>query len=139
MYGKIRDELTKDLEELHTEGTYKDERVIVTPQGATIRVSDGAEVLNFCANNYLGLANDPSIREAAVKAMEEFGVPYLAAVGGAGALIARSIRKYTVLAYEDLGPEAVAAMEVEDFPAIVVIDSMGGNYYEAGQAPYRRI
>ncbi|MEN6381855.1 MAG: glycine C-acetyltransferase [Rectinema sp.] len=73
MYGKIRDELTKDLEELHTEGTYKDERVIVTPQGATIRVSDGAEVLNFCANNYLGLANDPSIREAAVKAMEEFG------------------------------------------------------------------
>lgn len=74
-----------------------------------------------------------------IKAMEELGVPYLAAVGGAGALIARSIKKYTVLAYEDLGPEAVAAMEVEDFPAIVVIDSMGGNYYEAGQAPYRRI
>ena len=74
-----------------------------------------------------------------IKAMEEFGVPYLAAVGGAGALIARSIRKYTVLAYEDLGPEAVAAMEVEDFPAIVVIDCLGGNYYEAGQAPYRRI
>ena len=74
-----------------------------------------------------------------IKAMEEFGVPYLAAVGGAGALIARSIKKYTVLAYEDLGPEAVAAMEVEDFPAIVVIDCLGGNYYEAGQAPYRRI
>ena len=74
-----------------------------------------------------------------IKAMEEFGVPYLAAVGGAGALIARSIRKYTVLAYEDLGPEAVAAMEVEDFPAIVVIDCLGGNYYEAGQAPYRQI
>ena len=74
-----------------------------------------------------------------IKAMEEFGVPYLAAVGGAGALIARSIRKYTVPAYEDLGPEAVAAMEVEDFPAIVVIDCLGGNYYEAGQAPYRRI
>ena len=74
-----------------------------------------------------------------IMAMEEFGVPYLAAVGGAGALIARSIRKYTVLAYEDLGPEAVAAMEVEDFPAIVVIDCLGGNYYEAGQAPYRRI
>ena len=73
-----------------------------------------------------------------IKAMEEFGVPYLAAVGGAGALIARSIRKYTVLAYEDLGPEAVAAMEVEDFPAIVVIDSTGDNYYETGQAPYRR-
>ena len=74
-----------------------------------------------------------------IKAMREHGTPYLVAVGGAGALIARSVKKYTVLAYEDLGPEAVAAMEVEDFPAIVVIDSVGGNYYEAGQAPYRRI
>ena len=73
-----------------------------------------------------------------VEAMKKHGVPYLAAVGGAGALIARSIKKYTVLAYEDLGPEAVAAMEVEDFPAIVVIDSTGDNYYETGQAPYRR-
>jgi fumarate hydratase subunit beta len=66
-------------------------------------------------------------------------VAYLAAVGGAGALIARSIRKYTVLAYEDLGPEAVAAMEVEDFPAVVVIDCDGNNYYEQGQAPYREL
>lgn len=74
-----------------------------------------------------------------VEAMKKHGVPYLAAVGGAGALIARSIKKYTVLAYEDLGPEAVAAMEVEDFPAIVVIDCLGDNYYETGQAPYRRL
>ena len=44
-----------------------------------------------------------------------------------------------MLAYEDLGPEAVAAMEVEDFPAIVVIDSLGDNYYETGQAPYRQL
>lgn len=74
-----------------------------------------------------------------VEAMQKHGVPYLAAVGGAGALIARAIKKYTVLAYEDLGPEAVAAMEVEDFPAIVVIDCDGGNFYETGQAPYKRI
>ncbi|WP_300882959.1 Fe-S-containing hydro-lyase [uncultured Desulfovibrio sp.] len=74
-----------------------------------------------------------------VEAMKKYGVPYLAAVGGAGALIARSIKKYTVLAYEDLGPEAVAAMEVEDFPAIVVIDCLGDNYYETGQAPYRNL
>ena len=74
-----------------------------------------------------------------VSAMKKHGVPYLAAVGGAGALIAQSIKKYTVLAYEDLGPEAVAAMEVEDFPAIVVIDSTGNNYYEQGQAPYREL
>ena len=71
--------------------------------------------------------------------MKKHGVPYLAAVGGAGALIARAVKKYTVLAYPDLGPEAVAAMEVEDFPAIVVIDSTGDNYYETGQAPYRHL
>lgn len=74
-----------------------------------------------------------------VEAMKKYGVPYLAAVGGAGALISQGIKKYTVLAYPDLGPEAVAAMEVEDFPAIVVIDSTGDNYYETGQAPYREI
>ena len=74
-----------------------------------------------------------------VEAMKQYGVPYLAAVGGAGALISQSSKKYTVLAYPDLGPEAVAAMEVEDFPAIVVIDSTGDNYYETGQAPYREI
>ena len=74
-----------------------------------------------------------------VEAMTRHGVPYLAAVGGAGALISQRIKKYTVLAYPDLGPEAVAALEVEDFPAIVVIDSTGDNYYETGQAPYRKL
>lgn len=74
-----------------------------------------------------------------VEAMKRHGVPYLAAVGGAGALISQCIKKYTVLAYPDLGPEAVAALEVEDFPAIVVIDSTGDNYYETGQAPYRKL
>lgn len=74
-----------------------------------------------------------------VEAMKKHGVPYLAAVGGAGALISKCVRKYTVLAYADLGPEAIAAMEVEDFPAIVVIDADGNNYYEQGQAPYRKL
>lgn len=74
-----------------------------------------------------------------VESMKKNGVPYFAAVGGAGALIARSIKKYTVLAWPELGPEALAEMEVEDFPAIVVIDSLGNNYYEAGQKPYRKI
>lgn len=74
-----------------------------------------------------------------VESMKKNGVPYLAAVGGAGALIARAIKKYTVLAWPELGPEALAAMEVEDFPAIVVIDSEGEDYYEAGQKPYRKV
>ena len=77
--------------------------------------------------------------EAVAQAIRDFGAPYLAAIGGAGALVARSIKKYTVLAYDDLGPEALAALEVEDFPAIVVMDAHGGNYYEMGQQPYRRV
>ena len=75
--------------------------------------------------------------EDVITAMKQFKVPYLAAVGGAGARIARSIKKYTVLAWPELGPEALACMEVEDFPAIVVIDCLGNNYYENGQAAYR--
>lgn len=78
-------------------------------------------------------------RPEVVESMKENGVPYLAAVGGAGALIAERIKKYTVLAWPDLGTEALAEMEVEDFPAIVVIDSNGCDYYEAGQKPYRKL
>ena len=74
-----------------------------------------------------------------VESMKKNGVPYLAAVGGAGALIAERIKKYTVLAWPELGPEALAEMVVEDFPAIVVIDSEGCDYYEAGQKPYRKL
>lgn len=73
MYGSVKDELEQKLDAIKAEGLYKDERIIVSPQGALIRVNDGAEVLNFCANNYLGLGNDESIRKAAVKAMEEWG------------------------------------------------------------------
>lgn len=74
-----------------------------------------------------------------IESMKKHGVPYMAAVGGAGALIARSIKKYDVLAWPELGPEALAVMEVEDFPAIVVIDSQGCDYYAAGQKPYRKL
>ena len=57
----------------------------------------------------------------------------------AAALIAKSIKKYEVIAYPELGPEALAALTVEDFPAIVVIDTEGNNFYEIGQKPYREI
>ncbi len=55
---------------------------------------------------------------------------YLAAIGGAGALLSKSIKKAEVVAYDDLGTEAIRILEVEDFPAIVVIDSCGSNLYE---------
>ena len=73
MYGSLKEELKGKLADIKAEGLYKDERVIATPQGALIRVSDGKEVLNFCANNYLGLAQDKSVREAAARALEDWG------------------------------------------------------------------
>ncbi len=73
MYGAVKEELARKLSQIQSEGLYKAERVIITPQGAAIRVRDGREVLNFCANNYLGLSNDVRIREAGIKAMEAWG------------------------------------------------------------------
>lgn len=63
---------------------------------------------------------------------------YFAAVGGAGALLAQRIRKSEVIAYDDLGPEAIRKLEVEDFPVIVVMDSKGNNLYETAVEKYRR-
>ena len=64
-----------------------------------------------------------------IAAMQKHGAVYFAAVGGAGALLAACIKKYEILAYADLGAEALARMEVVDFPAIVAIDTLGGNVY----------
>ncbi|QJW48742.1 Fe-S-containing hydro-lyase [bacterium BFN5] len=80
-----------------------------------------------------GMVGKGSRSAAVIEAMKKHGVVYMAAVGGAAALISKCIKKYEVLAYPELGPEAVAALEVEDFPAIVVVDSEGNSYYEEGQ------
>ncbi len=63
-------------------------------------------------------------------AIVENGAVYFAAVGGAGALLSKSITKSEVIAYDDLGTEAIRKLEVENFPAIVVIDAQGNNLYE---------
>ena len=86
-----------------------------------------------------GMIGKGSRAPEVIEAMKKHGVTYFAAVGGAAALISKSVKSYTVLAYPELGPEAVAALEVVDFPAIVVIDSEGNNFYEMGQAPYRKL
>src|SRR5215831_16274929 len=65
--------LKAQLEAIRAAGTYKRERVIITPQGTTIRVADGKPVLNLCANNYLGLAQDPRIATAAKAALDQWG------------------------------------------------------------------
>ena len=73
MYGKIEEDLKKEIQSIHEAGLYKDERIIMTPQGAAIKVKGGKEVLNFCANNYLGLSSHPKIIEAAHKTLDEWG------------------------------------------------------------------
>ncbi len=75
---------------------------------------------------------------AVVDAMKRNGAVYFAAIGGAGALLAQRIKSSQVVAYEDLGAEAIRKLEVEDFPAIVVIDSEGNNLYETASIQYRR-
>jgi glycine C-acetyltransferase len=73
MYGKLKDDLTARLRALKDDGLYKNERVLDGPQGVRIRLADGREVLNFCANNYLGLSSHPKVIEAAHAALDRWG------------------------------------------------------------------
>ena len=73
MYGKLKDFLSNELEQIKSAGLFKKERIIVSPQGADIKLNDGKEVVNFCANNYLGLSSHPRIIEAAKKSLDTHG------------------------------------------------------------------
>ena len=86
-----------------------------------------------------GMIGKGSRSKEVVDSMKKNGVTYFAAVGGAAALIAKSVKKYEVLAYPELGPEALARLTVEDFPAIVVIDCEGNNLYDVNQKKYRTL
>ncbi len=80
------------------------------------------------------------MRSQAVKnAIKKYKAVYLAAVGGTGALISRCIKSSEVIAYEELGAEAVRRIEVEDFPAVVVNDIHGGDLYQEGKTAYRTV
>src|SRR5688572_27249046 len=73
MTGSFQKHLEAQLDEVRAAGTYKSERVIITPQGTTIRVADGKPVLNLCANNYLGLAQHPAVATSAREALQQWG------------------------------------------------------------------
>jgi fumarate hydratase subunit beta len=77
---------------------------------------------------------DPAVKEA----MQRYRAVYFAAIGGAGALISESIKKSEIVAYEDLGTEAIRRLTVESFPAYVAIDAHGGDLYEREVMKYRR-
>ena len=71
-----------------------------------------------------------------IEAMKQHGAVYFGAIGGCGALLSKCIRKAEVIAYPDLGAEAIRRLEVEDLPAVVVIDSEGNNLYQTGREEY---
>ena len=71
-----------------------------------------------------------------IAAMKEHGAVYFGAIGGCGALLSKCVKKAEVIAYEDLGAEAIRRLEVEDFPVVLVIDSEGNNLYETGRQSY---
>ncbi len=73
MYGNLEQQLKDELKQIHEAGLYKKERIIVSPQGADIKLNDGKEVINFCANNYLGLSSHPRIIESAKKSLDTHG------------------------------------------------------------------
>ena len=74
--------------------------------------------------------------EMVIAAMKEHGAVYFGAIGGCGALLGKCIKKSELVAYEDLGAEAICRLEVENFPVIVIIDAQGNNLYESGKADY---
>ncbi|HVJ50784.1 Fe-S-containing hydro-lyase [Desulfitobacterium sp.] len=75
--------------------------------------------------------------EEVIAAMKKYGAVYFGAIGGSGALLAKRIVAAEVIAYPELGPEAVRRLEVKDFPVMVIIDQEGNNLYETGKAQYR--
>jgi glycine C-acetyltransferase len=73
MYKTLQPVLQQELDQIEKDGLFKRERIIITPQGADIKVSTGQEVVNFCANNYLGLSSDPRVIDAAKQAIDRYG------------------------------------------------------------------
>ena len=88
------------------------------------------------AQGQTGMIGKGKRNDAVIAAMKEHGAVYFGAIGGCGALLSKCIKKAEIVAYEDLGAEAIRRLEVEDFPAIVIIDSEGNNLYESGRANY---
>jgi fumarate hydratase subunit beta len=110
---------------------------VIGSAGPTTSGRMDAYAPRFIAQGLKGMIGK-GLRAKAVKdAMLKHKAVYLGAIGGAGAIISKSIKKAQVIAYEDLGAEAVLRLEVQDFPVTVVNDIYGGDLYEQGKAKYQ--
>jgi fumarate hydratase subunit beta len=90
------------------------------------------------ANGLKGMIGKGNRSDEVVMAQKKYKAVYFGAIGGAAALMAQSVRTAEVVAYEDLGPEAIRRLEVNDFPAVVVNDCFGGDLYKEGMAKYKK-
>lgn len=106
--------------------------------GPTTSYRMDAYAPTLCDLGLIGMIGKGQRNPAVIDAIRRNGGVYFAATGGAGALIAGSVKAARVIAFEDLGTEAIRELQVEDLPLIVAIDSEGGNLYEEGPARYRR-
>ena len=88
------------------------------------------------AQGQTGMIGKGKRDENVINAMKEHGAVYFGAIGGCGALLSKCIKKAEIVAYEDLGAEAIRRLTVKDFPVVVIIDSQGNNLYESGRAEY---
>jgi fumarate hydratase subunit beta len=110
---------------------------IIGSAGPTTSGRLDAYAPRLIAEGLKGMIGKGSRSKAVKDAMVKHKAVYLGAIGGAGAIISRSIRKAEVIAYEDLGAEALCRLEVEDFPVTVINDIYGGDLYEEGKAKYK--
>ena len=106
--------------------------------GPTTSYRMDAYAPTLCDLGLIGMIGKGQRSPAVIDAIRRNGGVYFAATGGAGALIAGSVKDARVIAFEDLGTEAIRELQVTDLPLIVAIDSEGGNLYEEGPARYRR-
>jgi len=111
---------------------------IIGSAGPTTSGRMDAYAPELMAAGLRGMIGKGSRSREVKEAMARHRAVYFAATGGAGALLSQRIRKAEVVAYEDLGPEAIRRLEVENFPVVVVNDVHGGDLYEAGVRQYRR-
>ena len=105
--------------------------------GPTTSYRMDAYAPRLIAQGLKGMMGKGKRNQAVIDAMKAHGAVYFGAVGGAAALIAQRIVSSQVIAYDDLGAEAIHRFEVKDFPALVLIDCLGNNLYETGPAQYR--
>ncbi len=109
----------------------------IGPAGPTTSYRMDTYTPTFIKMGLKGTIGKGGRSEEVIEAMKEYKAVYLAAVGGAAALIAKRIKKVRIIAFEDLGPEAIRELKVENFPAIVVNDTKGNDLYKTGSDKYK--